>query len=147
MSHIGIKQMPNKIGKLYTAKNIINLCKQCKICIKNETRGQSKYGFMSYLGPATKPFQIVSVDTIGGFGGSRSTKRYLHLLEDHFTRCTYIVTPKTQSAKDFTKVLNIVPNCNEIGMVLTDKYPGINSKEFKNFLNERFITLIFTAVN
>lgn len=151
MCHIGIKQMQKKIGKFYTAKNItkniINLCKQCEICIKNKTRGQAKYGLMSYLGPATKPFEIVSIDTIGGFGGSRSTKRYLHLLVDHFTRYAYIVTSKTQSAKDFIKLMNIVPNCNEIGMVLTDQYPGINSKEFKTFLNERSITLIFTAVN
>ena len=151
MCHIGIKQMQNKIGKLYTAKNltknITNLCKQCDICIKNKTRRQTKYGLMSYLGPATKPFEIVSIDTIGGFGGSRSTKKYLHLLVDHFTRYAYIVTSKTQSAKDFIKLINNVLNCNEIGMVLTDQYPGINSKEFKTFLQERSITLIFTAVN
>lgn len=151
MCHIGMKQMQMKIGKLYTAKNltknITNICKQCEICIKNKTRIQTKYGLMSYLGPATKPFEIVSIDTIGGFGGSRSTKRYLHLLVDHFTRYAYIVTSKTQSAKDFIKIINNVPNCNEIGTVLTDQYPGINSKEFKTFLNEKSITLIFTAVN
>ncbi|CAB0032872.1 unnamed protein product [Trichogramma brassicae] len=27
------------------------------------------------IGPATKPFQIMSMDTIGGFGGQRSTKK------------------------------------------------------------------------
>lgn len=83
MCHLGIKQMQNKISKLYTAKNLTtnikNYCKSCKICIKNKTRGQNRYGLMSHLGPATKPFQIVSIDTIGGFGGSRSTKKYLHL--------------------------------------------------------------------
>lgn len=151
MCHIGIKQMQKKIGKLYTAKNLIrnitDLCKHCEICIKNKTRGQAKYGLMSYLGPATKPLEIVSIDTIGGFGGSRSTKKYLHLLVDHFTRYAYIVTSKTQSAKDFIKLINIVPNCNEIGIVLTDQYSGINSKEFKSFLNEKSIKLIFTAVN
>lgn len=41
---------------------------------------------MFQLGPAKNPFEIVSIDTIGGFGGSRSTKKYLHLLVDHFTR-------------------------------------------------------------
>lgn len=151
MCHIGVKQMQKKIGKLYTAKNltknITKICKQCDICIKNKTRGQSKYGLMSHLGPATKPLEIVSIDTIGGFGGSRSTKKYLHLLVDHFTRYAYIVNSKTQSAKDFIKLLNNVPNCHEIGMVLTDQYPGINSKQFKTFLQEKSITLIFTAVN
>ncbi|VVC30482.1 Hypothetical protein CINCED_3A012389 [Cinara cedri] len=46
-------------------------------------QSQAKYGLMSQLGPATKPFEIVSIDTIGGFDGRRSTKRYLHLLVDH----------------------------------------------------------------
>ena len=151
MCHIGIKQMQKKIGKFYTARNltrnIIDFCKQCKICIKNKTRGQAKYGLMSHLGPATKPFEIVSIDTIGGFGGSRSTKRYLHLLVDHFSRYAYILTSKTQSTKDFINLLNNVLNCNEIDIILTDQYPGINSKEFKIFLNNKSITLIFTAVN
>lgn len=151
MCHIGIKQMQQKIGKVYTAKNltrnIIDFCKQCEVCIKNKTKKQTRYGLMSQLGPATKPFEIVSIDTIGGFGGSRSTKRYLHLLVDHFTRYAYIVTSKTQSAKDFIKLLNNVPKCNEIGIVLSDQYPGINSTEFKTFLCKKGITLIFTAVN
>lgn len=32
-------------------------------------------------------------------------------------------------------------------MVLTDQYPGINSKEFKKFLMKENIKLIFTAVD
>lgn len=151
MCHIGIKQLQKKIGKIYTAKhltrNINDICSTCEICIKNKTRGQIKYGLMSHLGPATKPFEIVSIDTIGGFGGSRSTKKYLHLLVDHFTRYAYIVTSKTQNAKDFIKLINKVTDTNEIGMILTDQYPGINSKELKTFLKEKSILLVFTAVN
>jgi Integrase core domain. len=71
---------------------------------KNKSRGQDKIGLMSYLGPARKPFEVVSIDTIGGFGGSRSTKKYLHLLVDHFTRFAYIVTSKTQNSSDFIKL-------------------------------------------
>lgn len=151
MCHIGIKQMQTKIMPLYTSKNlkinINNLCKNCEICIKNKSRGQVKYGLMSQLGPATKPFEIVSMDTIGGFGGSRSTKKYLHLLVDHFTRYAFIVTSKTQSANDFIKLINNASDSHSIGMLLTDQYPGINSKEFKLFLKDKSITLVFTAVN
>lgn len=32
-------------------------------------------------------------------------------------------------------------------MILSDQYPGINSKEFKKFLNREKIPIIFTAVN
>lgn len=101
----------------------------------------------SQLGPATNPFEIISIDTIGGFGGSRSTKKYLHLLVDHFTRYAYILTSKTQKSNDFIKLVKNVPDSNEIGMILTDQYPGINSTEFKKYLNEKNIPMVFTAVN
>lgn len=115
---------------------------------KNKSRGTDKFGLMSHLGPATRPFEIMSIDTIGGFGGSRSTKKYLHLLVDHFTRYAYILTSKTQSAKDFIKLIKEnTTEENEIGMILSDQYPGINSREFKKYLENKGIPIIFTAVN
>lgn len=149
--HIGITQIQKKINPIYTAKNLTKnikkFCKSCEICIKNKSRGQSKIGLMSQLGPATNPYEIMSIDTIGGFGGSRSTKKYLHLLVDHFTRYAYILTSKTQKSNDFIKLVKNVSDSNEIGMILTDQYPGINSTEFKEYLNEKNIPMVFTAVN
>lgn len=151
LCHIGIRQMQMTISPYYTAKNLINnikkVCKCCKICIKNKSRGRNKYGFMSQLGPATRPFEIMSIDTIGGFGGSRSTKRYLHLLVDHFSRHAFIKTSKTQSADDFIKLVQDIAEAENIGMILTDQYPGINSREFKTFLQDKQIPMVFTAVN
>lgn len=149
--HTGIRQTTNKICPYYTAtnltENIKKICKNCDICIKNKSRGQSKFGLMSHLGPATKPFEIMSIDTIGGFGGQKSTKKYLHLLVDHFTRYAFILTSKTQNATDFIKLVRNVLETDEIRMILTDQYPGVNSREFKEFLEERDVRLIFTAVN
>lgn len=102
---------------------------------------------MSQLGPATYPYEIVSIDTIGGFGGSRSTKKYLHLLVDHFTRYAHILTSKTQNANDFIRLIQSIIADNKIDMILSDQYPGINSKEFKDFLNRENIILTFTASN
>lgn len=151
MCHIGVRQMLNTISPLYSAKNITtNItthCRNCETCIKNKTRGQEKYGLLSQLGPATRPFEIVSIDTIGGFGGLRSTKKYLHLLVDHFTRYAFIITSKTQNANDFIKLINKVIDSDTIGMLFSDQYPGINSKEFKKYLNEKSIPIIFTSVN
>lgn len=151
LGHIGIKQMQRMISSVYTAenmsKNIKSICENCIVCLKNKSRGQNKYGLMSHLGPATKPFQICSIDTIGGFGGSRSTKRYLHLLSDHFTRYAYILTSSTQNANDFIKLIRNCAETDEIELILSDQYPGINSKDFKIFLDEKNISLIFTAVN
>ena len=99
MCHTGIRQTQKKISAIYTAKylttNIKRIIDNCKICIKNKSRGTKEYGQMSHLEPATRSFEIVSIGTIGGFGGSRSTKKYLHLLVDHFTRYAFIVTSKT----------------------------------------------------
>src|SRR5436190_18060179 len=143
--------MKNKIKPYYIAakltQNIKQICKNCETCIKNKARGQTKYGLMSQLGPAKEPFEIMSVDTIGGFGGSRSTKKYLHLLVDHFTRYAYILTSKTQTAIDFIKLIKRVTENNKIGMILADQYQGINSKEFKTFLEEEDIPIVFTATN
>jgi len=83
---------------------------------------------MSHVDPAEKPFQIMSSDTIGGFGGQRSTKKFLHLLVDHFTRFAYILCSKDQLAQDFTRLIEKVPKENTIEILLTDQYPAIKSK-------------------
>ena len=141
--------MRDKLKPYYTAenieKNIKETCKRCEICIKNKCRGQQKYGLMPHLGPARRPFEIVSIDTIGGFGGQRSTKKYLHLLVDHFTCYAYILTSKTQNANDFIKIIQLASKNYKIEMILADQYPGINSKEFKKFLDGKNKPLIFTA--
>lgn len=150
-NHIGISQMKIMIKKYYTAKNLLgnikDACRKCEICIQNKSRGQYKYGLLSQLGPAKKPYEIMSIDTIGGFGGSRSTKKYMHLLVDHFTRFAHIITSKTQSGSDFIKLVKKVADNEQIGKILVDQYPGINSYEFKEYIKNKNIQLIFTAVN
>ncbi|KAA5602185.1 transposase family protein, partial [Pseudomonas aeruginosa] len=139
--------MENKIKPFYQAKNLLDnikkVCENCAVCIKNKSRGQHEFGLMSHLGPASYPFEIVSIDTIGGFGGSRSTKKYLHLLVDLFTRYAYILTSKTQSAHDFIKLVQKVTPDYKIDLILSDQYPGINSKDFKFFFRKRGYTYSF----
>lgn len=149
--HIGCTQMALNITPFYAAnnlhKNIAKFCAACATCKKNKSRRKSQFGLMSHLGPAIRPFEIVSIDTIGGFGGARSTKKYLHLLVDHFTRWAVILTSSTQGAPDFIKLLNSVPQGYVIGTVLSDQYPGINSQIFKDFLEQKHIKLVFTSVD
>ncbi|GBP63285.1 Retrovirus-related Pol polyprotein from transposon opus [Eumeta japonica] len=64
-------------------------------------------------------------------------KRYLHLLSDHFTRYAYVLTSSTQNANDFIKLIRNCAETDDIELILSDQYPGINSKEFKRFLDER----------
>jgi len=40
----------------------------------------------------------------------------------------YFLTSKTQSANDFVKLVKNIAETEEIGLILTNQYPGINSK-------------------
>lgn len=102
---------------------------------------------MGQLGPAKEPFDIVSIDTIGGFGGRRSTKKYLHLMVDHFTRYAYILTSASQSSGEFIKLIKRVQQHGKIDILLTDQFGGLSSNEFADFLDNENITHIYSAVD
>lgn len=152
--HIGANHLSEKLRPYYFCKNmdqiIHQFCSTCEICIKNKSRRNKRFGtfgLLSKLGPATKPYEIMSIDSVGGFKGNRSSKRYLHILADHFSRYAFISTSKVQCARDFIKLIDLVANEHQIKIILADQYSGINSKEVKDYMKKRNITLIFTAVD
>lgn len=150
--HIGSRQMELTLFPYFynvKLKNFIqDYCRKCSICIKNKTRIPYRYGYLSQLGPASEPFQYMSIDTVGGFAGNNSTKKYLHLLVDHFTRYAYTLTSSTQKASDFIELLRIVlDKGHKVSYLLADQYTGINSVEFKKFLRQNGIKFILTSVD
>ncbi|KAL2725965.1 hypothetical protein V1478_004265 [Vespula squamosa] len=54
---------------------------------------------------------------------------------------------KTQNANDLKKLVGKVTKSGKIVMVLAGRHPGINSKEFEEFLKEEKIPSTFTAIN
>lgn len=149
--HIGASQMITLLVKQFyfpnMHKKIIEHCINCEVCIKNKSRRGRGIGLMGQLGPASHPFEIMSMDTIGGFAGRRSTKKYLHVLVDHFTRYVYTLTSKNQNATEFIKLVDKVQRENPIETLLTDQYGGLSANEFEDYLKEKGITHIFTAVD
>ena len=149
--HIGNKQIAEKLRPCYYFKNmdssINNYCKNCQICIKNKSRRMRPIGQMSKLGPAKVPFEIMSLDTIGGFGGNKSTKKYMHLLVDHFSRYAWILTSKEQTTDNFIKLIQPIARDNEIKQLLVDQFGAFNSGKFKDYLKKLNIELIFTSVD
>lgn len=149
--HIGYNHMISMLQPFYYSKNfysvIRNITSSCDTCTRNKTRTKRKAGLLGHLGPASAPFEVMSLDTIGGFGGRRSTKKYLHLLVDHFTRFAYISTSATQNSRDFINILSKVQRKNNVGMLLTDQYGGLLSKEFEDYLSNKNITHVFTATD
>ena len=149
--HIGSAQMIALLTKQFhfrqMRKEIIEHCTKCEVCIKNKTRKCQGYGKLGHLGPASRPFQIMSLDTIGGFAGKRSTKKYIHLLVDHFTRFAYALTSTNQHAREFVRLVESVHKENPIELLLTDQYGGLISNEFEAYLESKGIQHIITAVD
>ena len=149
--HIGAHHLAEKLRPLYYFQNMDSMidtfCKKCEICIKNKSRRCRLLGKMSKLGPATKPFEIMSVDTVGGFSGNRSPKKYMHILVDHFTRKAFISTTKTQTTRDFIKLIDRVTRNENVHTILADQYSALNSKDLKMYLRDRGVKLVLTSVN
>lgn len=126
---------------------IRNVCTSCHTCIENKTRTSRRSGRLGFLGPASRPFEIMSLDTIGGFGNNSSPKRYLHLLVDHFSRYAFILCSKGQTAHEIVSLVASVHKCHPIGTLLTDQYGGLSSDEFQSFCSSNNIRHLFVAVD
>lgn len=149
--HIGSKHVLALVSKNFffpsMTSSIREFCSNCEVCIKNKTRRIRRSAKLGFFGPATKPFQIMSLDTIGGFGNNNSTNRYLHLLVDHFSRHAYILCSKGQSAKDMITIVNSVHKDHPIGTLMTDQYSSLTSDEFQSFCSASGIRHIFSAID
>ncbi len=149
--HIGQKHVSLILSKSFhfngMTAHIRDHCRRCDVCKRNKTRRPQPFGKMGHFGPATKPFQIMSLDTIGGFGGNRSTKKYLHLLVDHFTRYAYILCTKGQSASEMITLVRSVHENHPIGTLLTDQYGGLSSDEFEGYCHSAGICHVLVAVD
>jgi len=135
--HLGTQQMLATSRPYYYFKNldetVHEYCQSCHTCVTNKTRRGRAIGLLSRLGPATRPYEIMSIDTVGGFGGCGSIAGYIHILEDHFTRYVWILTSKGQTSREFIRLIEPLAETQDIMMLLVDQYTGINS-EFSHML-------------
>ena len=102
---------------------------------------------MSKLGPAKKPFEIISFDTVEGFSNNNSPKKFMHILMDHFSRAVFMFTSKIQRSDDITKVIDSTRETASIKLILADRYPVLTSKEIQAYARKRSIKLIFTSTD
>ena len=149
--HIGTRQLAGEIRKSYYFKNldrsVERYCRRCLDCLGNKTRRPQDLGLLSKLDPPTRPHQILSIDTVGGFSDNHSKKKYLHILVDHFTRFTWVSTSARQTTKEFIKLTRPIVSNNDVEILLADQYTGLNSKALKRSLAEHETTLVFTTVD
>lgn len=149
--HVGAPHVISIIRKFFRFDSmyatIRKVCHSCDVCNRNKTRRSRRAGKLGLFGPASRPYEIMSLDTVGGFGGNGSPKRYLHLLVDHFTRFAYILCSSGQSTRDFISLVDSVHSKNPIGTLLTDQYGGLSSDEFASYCSSNSISHIFVAVD
>ena len=149
--HIGVKKMLTLISSTYywpeMTKSIKEFVECCSICQTNKIQRSKKLGELSQFGPAKEPFDIISIDTVGGLSGYNSSKQYIHIAIDNFTRYTWTLASRTQTSKDFINLLKQIMQTNKPKIILADRYTGINSKEFLNFLTKNDIKIQFITVN
>ena len=149
--HIGAKATANTIRPHYSIRKVDKLikdyCDRCTVCIMNKSRRKKLIGLLEKLGPPTRPFEVMSLDTVGGFAGNNSPKRYLHLLVDHFTKFAWMITSRNQTANEFINLVKQVAEKYQIGTLLMDQYTGINSKRLRAYLKAKRVEFIFTPVD
>jgi hypothetical protein len=115
---------------------ISNFVKNCSVCQTNKIIKIKKYGQLSQVELSQQPYDIISIDTVGGFCDYNSKKQYIHIAIDHFSRYLWTISSKIQSAKDIINLIKIVIQTNKPKMILADRYTGIKSNEFSNFLEK-----------
>ena len=149
--HIGTQKLMDLLSPYYIwpeiNQDIATYCRNCEVCIKNKTPRGKEPGQLSQLGPAKHPFDLISIDTVGGFSGYNSKKQFLHLAIDHFTRFTWALCSKTQSSINFINLIKIISKTQTPKKILADRYTGIKSKEFIHFLEKQNIEYVFTTTD
>lgn len=143
--HIGKSKLVNLLNRRFYISNLIKrVCdcvNKCEICIKNKTRRIRKLGYCTAIGPPNEPYDIMSLDTVGGMG------KYIHILIDHSTKYVWARSSPTQSASNFVKLISPIVNITNINKLLVDQYSAINSVKFKDFAKSNNIKLLFTPVD
>lgn len=149
--HVGSKHVLAIIKKDFTFPNmyryVTKFCNNCTVCIQNKSCRSKRSAELGFLGPASSPFEIMSLDTVGGFGNKNSRYHYLHILVDHFSRFAYIKCSKGQSARDMISLIDTVQRHHPIGTLLNDQYGSLSSNEFHSYCSKSGIRHIFTAVD
>ena len=128
-------------------RKVKEYCEKCEICNKNKTRRNRLPGLLSHLDFAKEPFEIMSLDTIGGFSDAHTKKKYLHIIIDHLTRYIFGHTSTSQKADDFIKLIKKVSRKNNIKVLMSDQYPAIKSNKVQNFIKNNNIKMTFTSPN
>ncbi|GFX09077.1 transposon Tf2-9 polyprotein [Trichonephila clavipes] len=94
----------------------------------NKKSTQKKYGLLEEVPVAEEPFEMISLDTVGGFNYHNSQKKYLHIVLDHATRYAWTFPSKSVTSETYRNA-------------------AFTSSKFKKFLKHHNIRQLLTSAN
>lgn len=110
--HVGTSRLLRKLRRSYYWTNmkgtINNFVKRCTKCIQNKHKLNTKEAFVETTTPV-RPFDVVSIDTIGPFTKSTSGNRYALTAQCELTKFIIVAPIIDKQAKTLAKAF--VENC------------------------------------
>ncbi|UYV84218.1 hypothetical protein LAZ67_X001557 [Cordylochernes scorpioides] len=129
----------------YLIQDISNYVKHCEVCQLNKISHQKKFGLLESFPPAKDPFDLVSIDTVGGLNYYNSTKKFLHIIVDHATRYIWAFPSKTQTTDSYINCLNKIFQIQKPKQFLSDRAPSFTSPRFRKYLINNNIKQLLTS--
>ncbi|GBO17388.1 Transposon Tf2-8 polyprotein [Araneus ventricosus] len=115
-------------------QNISVFVKHCDVCQLNKKKRQKRFGLFQTVPPTDRPFEYLSIDTVGRFNYYNSTKKYVHLIIDHATRYVWALPSKSNSTETYANYLKQVFQIQVPNKLLSDRNGAFISSKFKRFL-------------
>lgn len=148
--HLGVKATSNLIqirfhwpGILKDIQNMINDCDTCSRCKNYEA---PRKGELRQIPPASKPLELISMDTVSGFKDYGSLKTHMTIVVDHATRYAWtFASQKITDDQAINCIRQIMQAQGPIMNLLTDRYPAYFSRRLDRFLNRNDINHKFTT--
>ncbi|UYV69956.1 hypothetical protein LAZ67_7001321 [Cordylochernes scorpioides] len=150
-NHPGISQMSRLVSGQYhwagmsrDIKNHVNSCTTCQLT--KHPKGPT-YGELGQTPPATKPFDLISIDTVSGFAKYGNSKTHLHVIVDHMTRYAWTFPSKSTSTLTYIQAIKKVLVYGSPKRLLSDRAPAFTSEKFRRFLVAHGIQPLNTTSN
>lgn len=147
--HPGVQKMLQILSPVFYWESIIidvsNYVKYCEVCQLNKKCHQKRFGLLQSLPPAKQPFDLMSLDTIGGLGYYHSTKKYLHCVTDHSTRYVWTFASTNATTDTYINCLKQIFQMNKPKKILSDRNAAFTSSKFKHFLRKNGVTQLLTS--
>lgn len=91
------------------------------------------------------PFDLISVDTIGGLSNYGSSKKYIHLIMDHATKYAWTFACKNQNTDSYISCITQILQIAQPKKIPSDQNPAFTASKFKRFLKNRNIIKLLTS--